>query len=158
MRKMPASSIAFKLSGGTRRSISALSAFFFKIGNSAVARAKPDGINFGSWGVGSFSDLYRAWLENKFNVTFRHIPYKEANQATAGLLTGEVQVLLANLGPVPFTVRRGMRIAQMVVAKIEQVVLREGTLNETARGTGGFGSTGHGIEEPVAQALEDVQK
>ncbi len=71
---------------------------------------------------------------------------------------GEVQVLLANLGPVPFTVRRGMRIAQMVVAKIEQVVLREGTLNETARGTGGFGSTGHGIEEPVAQALEDVQK
>lgn len=73
----------------------------------ALARAKPDGINFGSWGIGSFSDLYRAWLENKFNVSFRHIPYKEANQATAGLLTGEVQVLLNPVGLLAPHVRAG---------------------------------------------------
>lgn len=56
---------------------------------------------------------------------------------------GEVQVILANLGAEPFTVSRGMRIAQMVVAahaQIEWEAVEE--LSETARGTGGFGSTG----------------
>lgn len=73
---------------------------------------------------------------------------------------GEVQVLLANLGPVPFTVRRGMRIAQMVVAKVEHVTLQAGELSETARGAGGFGSTGQGSlgDEPVARTLEEVQE
>jgi tripartite-type tricarboxylate transporter receptor subunit TctC len=59
-----------------------------------LARSQPDSILYGSWGVGSFPDLYRAWLENRFNVTFRHIPYKEAGQVTAALLSGEVKVLL----------------------------------------------------------------
>ncbi len=56
---------------------------------------------------------------------------------------GEVQIILANLGDQPFTVGRGMRIAQMVIAsyqRIEWVQVNE--LPETARGTGGFGSTG----------------
>src|SRR3954470_12141941 len=52
----------------------------------ALAKAKPDTVLYGSWGVGSFPDLYRAWLEKEFNVQFRHIPYKEASQVTGGLL------------------------------------------------------------------------
>jgi tripartite-type tricarboxylate transporter receptor subunit TctC len=60
----------------------------------ALAKSKPDGVLYGSWGVGSFPDLYRAWIENQFGVKFRHIPYKEANQVTAAVLSGEVQVLL----------------------------------------------------------------
>lgn len=56
---------------------------------------------------------------------------------------GEVAVLMINLGTEAFVVERGMRIAQMVIAKYEtanwQVVTE---LNETSRGTGGFGSTG----------------
>lgn len=56
---------------------------------------------------------------------------------------GEVGVILANLGQEPFVVRRGERIAQMVVARHEQAALVEvGALDETARGAGGFGSTG----------------
>ncbi len=56
---------------------------------------------------------------------------------------GEVQVLLANLGTENFTVTRGMRIAQMVVAQYSRVEWQQAeTLSETARGTGGFGSTG----------------
>lgn len=56
---------------------------------------------------------------------------------------GEVGVILANLGGEPFTVTRGMRIAQMVVAPVTTLAWREvETLPETARGTGGFGSTG----------------
>lgn len=58
---------------------------------------------------------------------------------------GEISVILANLGKDPFTVERGMRIAQMVIAQHAQVsweVVED--LDETARGAGGFGSTGTG--------------
>jgi len=56
---------------------------------------------------------------------------------------GEVQVLLVNHGGDPVVITRGMRIAQMIVAPILQLALREVvSLDETARGAGGFGSTG----------------
>ena len=56
---------------------------------------------------------------------------------------GEVQVLLINHGAEAFAVTRGMRIAQLVVARVARVALREmRELGGTARGTGGFGSTG----------------
>jgi dUTP pyrophosphatase len=56
---------------------------------------------------------------------------------------GEVQVILANLGTEAFTITRGMRIAQMVVASYARVQWEQvDALNETARGAGGFGSTG----------------
>lgn len=57
---------------------------------------------------------------------------------------GEVQVLLINHGTEPFTVVRGMRIAQLVVAPVVQAALIErAAISETKRGRGGFGSTGH---------------
>lgn len=57
---------------------------------------------------------------------------------------GEVGVILANLGAEPFTVERGERIAQMVVAPITRIVWQSvgAALPETGRGAGGFGSTG----------------
>ncbi len=56
---------------------------------------------------------------------------------------GEVKVLLVNLGDEPFVIERGMRIAQMVIAPVTQVAVREAeTASETTRGAGGFGSTG----------------
>ena len=58
---------------------------------------------------------------------------------------GEVRVILMNLGQEPFVVRRGERIAQMVVSPLAQVVLEEvDELDVTARGRGGFGHTGRG--------------
>jgi len=58
---------------------------------------------------------------------------------------GEVGVILANLGDVDFTVTRGMRIAQMVVAPVSRLEWAETeTLPESGRGAGGFGSTGTG--------------
>lgn len=57
---------------------------------------------------------------------------------------GEVMVPLVNHGTEPFLVSRGMRIAQLVVAACLRARLVEGPLDETARGTGGFGSTGTG--------------
>ncbi|EPR19405.1 deoxyuridine 5'-triphosphate nucleotidohydrolase, partial [Agrobacterium radiobacter DSM 30147] len=56
---------------------------------------------------------------------------------------GEVKVILANLGQDVFVIERGMRIAQMVIAPVTQVVVSEVTeTSQTARGAGGFGSTG----------------
>ena len=56
---------------------------------------------------------------------------------------GELQVILINLGQADFEVRRGERIAQLVIAPVVQAALVEvETLEETARGDGGFGSTG----------------
>lgn len=56
---------------------------------------------------------------------------------------GEVKVLLVNLSNEAYTVQPGERIAQVVVAKHEQVTWKEvETLSETTRGTGGYGSTG----------------
>ncbi len=56
---------------------------------------------------------------------------------------GEVKVILINLGEEDFVIRRGERIAQMIVAPVVQAAWREiDSLDETARGSGGFGSTG----------------
>jgi dUTP pyrophosphatase len=56
---------------------------------------------------------------------------------------GEVKVILVNLGEEDFTIRRGDRIAQLVIAPVVQARWREvESLDETARGEGGFGSTG----------------
>ena len=56
---------------------------------------------------------------------------------------GEVTVLLVNLGDEEFAVTRGMRIAQLVVAPVTRVTVEEHeTSSATARGAGGFGSTG----------------
>jgi len=56
---------------------------------------------------------------------------------------GEVKVILANLGDAPFPIARGDRIAQLVPAPVQHADLEEvASLDETARGSGGFGSTG----------------
>lgn len=56
---------------------------------------------------------------------------------------GEVKVILANLGDAPFTIARGERIAQLVPAPVQRALFEEvAVLDETDRGSGGFGSTG----------------
>jgi dUTP pyrophosphatase len=56
---------------------------------------------------------------------------------------GEVQIIVMNAGDASFIVERGMRIAQAVLAPVTRLVWREtATLPPTARGAGGFGSTG----------------
>ena len=62
---------------------------------------------------------------------------------------GEIGVILLNAGAEPFLVERGMRIAQAIMAPVVQAVWDEvGELDDTARGAGGFGSTGHTAEKP----------
>ena len=56
---------------------------------------------------------------------------------------GEIKIVLTNFGKIPFTVHRGDRIAQMVIGSYTKISWEEvDTLNDTARGAGGFGHTG----------------
>lgn len=58
---------------------------------------------------------------------------------------GEVKIILINVGQEDFVIERGMRIAQMVIAPVVQATLHSvDNLDDTARGSGGFGSTGSG--------------
>jgi dUTP pyrophosphatase len=58
---------------------------------------------------------------------------------------GELAVVLVNHGDAPFVVSRGMRIAQLVISRVEHAAWTEvDELPETARGQGGYGHTGHG--------------
>ena len=55
---------------------------------------------------------------------------------------GEIKVILINLGTEAYTIRPGDRIAQMIVARYEAIEFEETDLSGTARGAGGFGSSG----------------
>jgi len=64
---------------------------------------------------------------------------------------GEIGVILVNFGQIPFTVRRGARIAQLVICRVERVaIVSSDRLAMSARGPRGFGSTGRSQEgDPV---------
>jgi dUTP pyrophosphatase len=55
---------------------------------------------------------------------------------------GELKVILINLGRQAYQIHKGDRIAQMIIARYEAVEIEEGELSDTARGAGGFGSSG----------------
>lgn len=80
----------------------------------------------------------RSGLALKHNITLTNSP----GTIDAGY-RGEVGVIMFNHGPNEFTIRRGDRIAQMVIAKLPEVeLLQVENLSESQRGSGGFGSTG----------------
>jgi tripartite-type tricarboxylate transporter receptor subunit TctC len=60
----------------------------------ALAKSKPGALNWGSWGLGSFSHLYMAWLQNETGISFVHVPYKTLGQAVTGVVAGETQVMV----------------------------------------------------------------
>ena len=61
---------------------------------------------------------------------------------------GEIKIILINLGQEDFEITRGMRIAQMIIAPVLQVSIEPvSSLDDTARGAGGFGSTGVAAKE-----------
>ncbi|MCX6179659.1 MAG: dUTP diphosphatase [Chlorobiales bacterium] len=87
---------------------------------------------------------YEAQLRPRSGLALRSLISLPNTPATIDAdYRGEVKVILINYGMEPFTVRHGDRIAQMVVAKVEQVCFEEvEELSTTGRGEGGFGHTG----------------
>ncbi len=80
----------------------------------------------------------RSGLALKFGITVLNAP----GTIDAGY-RGELKVILINHSREPFTIEPGMRIAQLVIAPVLQVTVREGAVDDlTLRGEGGFGSSG----------------
>ena len=89
-------------------------------------------------------DGYEAQVRPRSGLGVRHgISMPNAPGTIDADYRGEVKVPLINLGRAPFTVEHGMRIAQMVIARVERAAIEEvAELDSTDRGSGGFGSTG----------------
>ncbi|ABB24277.1 MAG: deoxyuridine 5'-triphosphate nucleotidohydrolase [Pelodictyon luteolum] len=89
---------------------------------------------------------YEAQLRPRSGLALRNLISLPNSPATIDAdYRGEVKVILVNHGRDPFKVSHGDRIAQMVVARVEQVSFVEvDTLGDTERGEGGFGHTGMG--------------
>ena len=89
-------------------------------------------------------DGYEAQVRPRSGLAARHgVTVLNAPGTVDADYRGEVKVPLINLGKAAFEVERGMRIAQMVIAPVARAILAEvDELPETARGAGGFGSTG----------------
>ena len=87
---------------------------------------------------------YEAQIRPRSGLAFKHgITCLNTPGTIDSDYRGEVKVILVNLGQEPFAIRRGERIAQLVPAPVLRATLDEVmTLDETTRGSGGFGSTG----------------
>ncbi|MCC2650350.1 MAG: deoxyuridine 5-triphosphate nucleotidohydrolase [Microvirga sp.] len=89
---------------------------------------------------------FEAQVRPRSGLAFKHgVTVLNAPGTIDADYRGEVQVLLVNMGSEPFTITRGMRIAQVIVAPVIQVEpLEVEQVDETPRAAGGFGSTGLG--------------
>ena len=87
---------------------------------------------------------YEAQIRPRSGLALKHgVTVANAPGTIDADYRGEVGIILTNIGRQPFTVRRGDRIAQMVVKEVTQVQwIERAALDETARSTGGFGHTG----------------
>jgi dUTP pyrophosphatase len=89
---------------------------------------------------------YEAQVRPRSGLALRHgITVLNAPGTIDSDYRGEIGVILANLGTEPFVIRRGDKIAQLVIAPVTRAAWREtGALPPSVRGAGGFGSTGTG--------------
>jgi len=86
---------------------------------------------------------YEAQVRPRSGLALRHaISMPNAPGTIDPGYRGEVRVILINLGRAPYVIHAGDRIAQMIVARYEAVEWVEGDLADSARGAGGFGSSG----------------
>ena len=97
--------------------------------------------------TGLFIELppgYEAQVRPRSGLAFKHgITVLNSPGTVDSDYRGEIKVLLVNLSNEPFSIVPGERIAQLVVARYERVQWQESSeLNDTARGAGGYGSTG----------------
>ncbi len=72
-----------------------------------LAKAKPNSITWGAYGIGSPSHFYIEWLRNAKGISFYNVPYKAASLAFPAMLAGEVQVAIFAVGPAAHQVKAG---------------------------------------------------
>ncbi len=92
----------------------------------------------------ALSDKYEAQMRPRSGLALDHgVTLLNAPGTIDSDYRGEVKAILINHGAVPFTVSRGMKIAQLVIARVKRAAVEEAeALPASGRGEGGFGSTG----------------
>ena len=86
---------------------------------------------------------YEAQIRPRSGLAFKHsITIPNSPGTIDPAYRGEIKVILLNLGQAPFVIQPGDRIAQMVIARYEAIHWVEEDFSDTARGEGGFGSSG----------------
>ena len=92
----------------------------------------------------AFSDKYEGQVRARSGLALNHgVTLLNAPGTIDSDYRGEIKAILVNLGDAPFTVTRGMKIAQLVLARVKRaIIVGVEELPETRRGEGGFGSTG----------------
>lgn len=126
---------SYATAGSAGLDLRAAAAFTLKPGERALV---PTGLAI------ALPEGYEAQVRPRSGLAVKHgITVLNAPGTIDADYRGEIQVPLINHGQADFVVARGERIAQMIIARVEQVELVEvDALDETARGTGGFGSSG----------------
>jgi len=101
----------------------------------ALAKARPDGFNFGSNSTGSTSHLSAELLKTMTGTKMVHIPYKGSGQATIALLSGEIDMLFSTMPPAVQHVRAGkMRGLAVTTLKRSPAMPEVPTMNDTLKG------------------------
>jgi dUTP pyrophosphatase len=92
----------------------------------------------------AFSDKYEGQVRARSGLALNHgVTLLNAPGTIDSDYRGEIKAIMVNLGEAPFTVTRGMKIAQLVLARVKRaIIVGVEELPETRRGEGGFGSTG----------------
>jgi dUTP pyrophosphatase len=92
----------------------------------------------------AFSDKYEGQVRARSGLALNHgITLLNAPGTIDSDYRGEIKAIMINLGQEPFTVARGMKIAQLVLARVKRAtIVAVEELPDTPRGEGGFGSTG----------------
>ncbi len=86
---------------------------------------------------------YEAQIRPRSGLALKHaITIPNAPATIDPGYRGEIKVILLNSGAAPYQIHKGDRIAQMVIARYESIEWDESALNDSARGAGGFGSSG----------------
>lgn len=86
----------------------------------AAARAKPGGVSYGTWGVGSTAHLQTALFEGKAGVQMMHVPYKEMGQLYTGVSTGETDWALGAMASTQFAYQAG-RVKYLAVTSARRL-------------------------------------
>ena len=122
-----------------------------------LAKAKPDTINWSSWGIGSFSHLHLAWLESTTGAKFKHIPYKTIDQALTATLAGETQVFMNTPGLVQPHVKSG-KLKTLAIAGPKRTPLLPDVPTLKEQGFNAEFVSWIGVTVPVGTPKDIIQK
>jgi tripartite-type tricarboxylate transporter receptor subunit TctC len=124
----------------------------------ALAQSKPDGLNYGTLGEGSFPDLFLRWLNNQWNTRIVGIPYKGGGPAAQALAAGEIQMTRFGVGNFMGLIQGG-QVKALAVSSAQRSPLLPEVPTFAEAGMGGYPGQGWwGLAAPKGTPRAIVDK